>query len=144
MTSNNKQTLEQQRASLAYKHVLLAKDQGYRDEYKTMMTKAPTMIRTMGLLQTLYFYLGKAGTKANMAGHLNNQAVLKDASSVVLQQFLQQAALLDTKGQYSKDIATFVNHLTNCATSDYILMARHLSLSLIWYRRYCQIELAGK
>jgi CRISPR-associated protein Cmr5 len=68
-----RQTLEQERANKAWECIREVKDKDYADKYGSLARKAPSLVQTNGLGQTLAFLLSKAKDNEHQAlyGHLS-------------------------------------------------------------------------
>jgi len=60
-----RQTLEQERAKRAWKCIREVKGKKYADKYGSLACKAPSLVQTNGLGQTLAFLLSKAKDQDN-------------------------------------------------------------------------------
>jgi len=118
-----RQTLEQERAGRAWECVREVKDkEDYADKYGSLARKAPSLVQTNGLGQTLAFLLSKAKGKDN-----EHQALYDHLSGWVTGQMRWGKPLLEEV--VSRDSA------------DYRRATAEAMAFLIWLRRFAEAEL---
>jgi CRISPR-associated protein Cmr5 len=117
-----RQTLEQKRAKRAWECVSEVKDKGYADKYGSLARKAPSLVQTNGLGQTLAFLLSKA------KGHDNeHQALYSHLSGWVTERMRWGRPLME--------------EIVNRGSGDYRRSTAEAMAFLIWLRRFAEAEL---
>lgn len=122
---SRQQSLEQERATAAWKAIVQVKGQSYQDKYKSLAANAPADIQSNGLGQTLAFWKAKGGEEHRA---------------------LYQALAVWIKGQLSvlsaNDLLVWV---MQTATTDQYRRATAEAISFLsWIKRFAEAELGGK
>lgn len=122
-------TLEQERAAFAYEKVSSVADKEFAGNYRAYVKKAPAMIMTNGLIQTLAFFKAK-GKKNKAYEHLFSHVV----------EWLKNMKYYDDNcninGEEAKDSFEW---LIYCATPAEVLSATEETLALLnWMRRFTE------
>ncbi|MDP2368760.1 type III-B CRISPR module-associated protein Cmr5 [Rhodoferax sp.] len=113
------QTLDQQRAALAWGYATAAMKTGFAKKYKNLAKGAPALIMNSGLMPTLAFYNSKDP---------EHKALLEDL-----------LAGLSTRLKPSpqpKNFQEFMVHLQKCKSQDYLRMTDEALELLKWMRQF--------
>ena len=117
------QTLDQQRAALAWGYATAAMQTPFAKKYKNLAKGAPALIMNSGLMPTLAFYKGKDPKKDP-----EHEALLEDlltGLSVRLKPMPQP-----------KNFQEFMVHLHKCKPQEYLRMTDEALELLKWMRQF--------
>jgi CRISPR-associated protein Cmr5 len=117
-----RKTLEQERANRAWKCVREVKDGNYAAKYGSLARKAPSLVQTNGLGQTLAFLLSKAKDQDN-----EHRAFYGHVSKWVTEQMKWEKSLMEEV--VSRDSA------------DYRQATAEAMAFMMWLRRFAEAEL---
>ena len=117
------QTLDQQRAALAWQYASAGMDQPGK-EYKGLAKGAPALIMNSGLMPTLAFYAGKGIAAQQLLDHL-----ICGMSSRLSGQKL-------VMGQGVRLFPEFMKMLQTCASHDYMRYTDEALEQLKWIRQF--------
>ncbi|NJE10066.1 type III-B CRISPR module-associated protein Cmr5 [Thermococcus sp. MAR1] len=124
---------EQERAKFAYDKVSGIKGKGFEDDYKSYVKRAPAMILTNGLIQTLAYYKSKS-----------------KGADAYEELFNQINEWLKSMGYFKEDcnenrVNNVLEWLIKCANDIEIYMATLETLSLLnWLKRFADAMIGKK
>ena len=117
------QTLDQQRAGLAWGYATAAMQTPFAKKYKNLAKGAPALIMNSGLMPTLAFYKGKDPKKDP-----EHEALLEDLMTGL-------AMRLKPMPQ-PKNFQEFMVHLHKCEPHEYLRMTDEALELLKWLRQF--------
>jgi CRISPR-associated protein Cmr5 len=130
------QTLDQQRASLAWQYASAGMQQ-HGKEYKGLAKGAPALIMNSGLMPTLAFYKGKGSDKA---GNLDAEK----PAAILLQHLLAGLSERLKPTPQPKDFTSFMAHLQGLPSPIYLRFTDEALELLKWIRQFVDaVEVKG-
>lgn len=118
------QTLDQQRAALAWGYATSNMAQPHGKDYKNLAKGAPALIMTSGLMPTLAFYHGKGGV---------HQQLLDDLIRGISERLPDKTA---ATGPDSQLFSRFMLKLQRCDSQDYMRATDEALELLKWLRNF--------
>lgn len=123
------QTLDQQRAALAWGYANAGMKASFSKEYKGLAKGAPALIMNSGLMPTLAFYKEKGSDKF---GQLDNSK----PAAALLQHLLAGLSERLKPIPQPKDFAGFMTHLQDMSSSGYLRYTDESLELLKWIRQF--------
>ncbi len=121
------QTLDQQRAALAWQYATAGMRSQFGKEYKGLAKGGPALIMNSGLMPTLAYY----NAKGNAAQHLLDD-LIRGLSQRLANQELKA-------GQGRQLFSTFMQALQKCDSKDYLRNTDEALELLKWIRQFVDV-----
>lgn len=141
------QTLDQQRANMAYAHVALFKEQGDRakqQKYAAIVHKVPILIQTAGLCQALHFVASRSPKEQKVyALQLGFQLRRAPGQVSAEAQRVQEPNSLDgmlslVGAQPSPVLSDALHRVRSAGMMNYLGLTQEAMACATWYRRLVQ------